>query len=239
MFVHQPSTSAVPSRNHELHLRQVLHLAETWQFDREHTLHVAWLALRLFDELQAAHRLGATERFWLLCSAILHDIGRGDVGTKGHHKASLRIVMTTPILDFDLDQRRVIGSVARYHRKALPSVSHPHYAELAPVQRQIVNQLAALLRLADSLDKSHQLVGDVSFEVTPRRLRGRCFLRSAPTARERSVLMRKTAQKGSYLEEVLGRALELDFIQADAHGWTGSREFMAVLGKMAPVGRRF
>lgn len=239
MYVERPNPSAAPTRAHESHLRQVLHLAETWQFDREHTLHVAWLALRLFDELQAAHKLGEQERFWLLCSAILHDIGRGDVGSKGHHKASLRIVLNTPILEFDLDQRRVIGSVARYHRKALPSLRHPHYAELAPVQRQIVNQLAALLRLADALDKAHQLVGEVSFEVTPKTLRGRCFLRSAPTQRERALLRRKAEQKGSYLEETLGRTLELDFIQADAHGWNGSREFMDALGKLAPVGRRF
>jgi len=242
MYVDRPtihSSGAELTRENELHLRRVLHLAETWNFDREHTLHVAWLALRVFDELRPAHRLGAEERFWLLCSAILHDIGRGDVGTKGHHKATLRIVLNTPILEFDIDQRRLIGSVARYHRKALPSLRHPHYAELAGTQRQVVNQLSGVLRLADALDKAHQLVGDVSFDVTQRTLRCRCFLRSAVGAHTRGLLQRKVEQKGSYLAQVLERDLEMDFIQADARGWSGSREFMSALEKLAPAGRRF
>ena len=153
----------------------VLQLAQTCEFDSAHTHQVARLALRMFDELQPLHKLTSKERDWLHYAALLHDIGWIE-GWKGHHKTSLRIIMTTPLLPFSNKERMIIGSVARYHRKSLPDVKHDHYAALSPEERAIVDILAGILRLADGLDSSHQSrIRDVQCKITNRKIILKCF----------------------------------------------------------------
>jgi len=136
-------------------LSAVLELAQTCEIDSSHTHQVARLSLRLFDELQPLHGLSQRERDWLHYAALLHDIGWIE-GWKSHHKVTLRIIMTTPLLPFTNKERMIIGSIARYHRKSLPDIKHDHYAALSEEERGFVNILAGILRLADGLDSSHQ-----------------------------------------------------------------------------------
>ena len=158
----------------EERLPAVIHLAETCNYEVEHTHQVTRLALRLYDELSTLHQLGNRERFWLQCAALLHDIGWIE-GRKGHHKAALRIILTTPMLPFDSKERLIIGSIARYHRRALPDLSHDHFESLSPEEQQIVRILAAILRMADGLDCIHQnRVRDVTCKVTKQRVNVTC-----------------------------------------------------------------
>lgn len=194
-----------PSANRgETRLEPVFQLAESCDYGAEHANQVAWLALRLFDELQALHGLGEEERFWLQCGAILHDIG-WIAGQRGHHKASLRIILDTPLLPFSLRQRRIIGSIARYHRKALPSERHEHYSALEPAERDRVRTSAAILRLADGLDCTHRsVIENISCEVTAQQILVRCVA-SVPAEAER----REALDKGQLLEQALGRQLAI------------------------------
>ena len=136
-------------------LKAVIGLAKTCDYEAGHSHQVTRLALLLFDELEPLHKLGLNQRFWLECAGILHDIGWIE-GWHNHHKTALRVILTTPLLPFNNKERLIIGSVARYHRKALPSISHDHFASLDPDNQQIVCILSACLRLADGLDHSHQ-----------------------------------------------------------------------------------
>jgi exopolyphosphatase/guanosine-5'-triphosphate,3'-diphosphate pyrophosphatase len=130
-------------------------LAKTCESEYDHVNHVARLTLRLFDDLQSKHNLDHNDRFLLQCAAILHDIGWVE-GWKNHHKTSLRIILETQLLPFNHHDRLIIGSIARYHRKALPNLSHDHFAALNPEERKKVQILASFLRLADGLDRSHR-----------------------------------------------------------------------------------
>jgi hypothetical protein len=50
----------------------------------------------------------------------------------------------------------VIALVARYHRRAIPNpAAHPEYAALDRDSRIAVSKMAALLRVADALDRNH------------------------------------------------------------------------------------
>jgi exopolyphosphatase/guanosine-5'-triphosphate,3'-diphosphate pyrophosphatase len=49
----------------------------------------------------------------------------------------------------------MVALLARYHRRYNPEPNHPHFSDLTREERMIVLKLAALLRLADSLDRSH------------------------------------------------------------------------------------
>lgn len=189
-------------------LESVLHLAESCEYEVGHTHQVTRLALRLFDELQPVHRLGAEERFWLHAGALLHDIGWIE-GRKGHHKTALHTILNTPLLPFDNGECLVIGSIARYHRRALPKKKHGHFAALKPPQRHIVSVLAAILRVADGLDRTHQsLVQDLSCEITPEQIRVRCSARRPVDIERRSAL-----KKGQLLEKVLKRDLVVEWQQ--------------------------
>ena len=122
--------------------------------DMGHTEQVTYLTLRLFDELMMLHSLGDQERLLLEYAALLHDIGWVQ-GWKGHHKSSLKMILESQKLPFDSKERLIIGSIARYHRKTLPSQEHDHYAALTAADQRIVSRLAALLRIADGLDRTH------------------------------------------------------------------------------------
>src|SRR4029077_5613084 len=49
----------------------------------------------------------------------------------------------------------VIALVARYHRQATPKRQHEEYAEFRRKRRQTIRPLPAILRLGESLDRSH------------------------------------------------------------------------------------
>jgi len=155
-------------------LKTVLRLAQTCEYEVEHTNQVTFLAVRLLDELHSLHHFGQVERAWLVYASMLHDIGWIE-GWKNHHKVSLRIILATPMLPFNHKERLIIGSIARYHRKSLPDLTHDHYSALLPAQRHIVDVLAACLRLADGLDRSHQQrLKDLHCKVTKKKIRITC-----------------------------------------------------------------
>ncbi len=135
-------------------LRAVHQFARTCLDDLTHTEQVAKNSLQLFDALQPLHRYGEEERSWLLYAALLHDIGWTQ-GWQEHHKKSLKMILDNQILPMNSKERLIVGSIARYHRKALPDLKHDHYAALEPSERKIVSKMAALLRIADGLDYNH------------------------------------------------------------------------------------
>ena len=183
-------------------LEAVLALAKECKYEREHTQQVERLALEIFDQLGRLHKLGQRERFLLRCAAILHDIGWLE-GQKGHHKTALRIVMDSPILRFDFPRRRIIGLIARYHRKALPKEQHTYFRDLDAKDRDIVRKLAGILRVADGLDWTHQSkVKDIRCRMDGKRVEIVC--RSAePLGAEFDA----ARDKGGLFENVFARKL--------------------------------
>lgn len=129
-------------------------LGRKYLFDEAHARHIAELSVSLFDQLHALHDLGADERRILLAAAMLHDIGQF-VSYKGHHKHTLYLVSHSELPSFSQRQMMLVANVARYHRKGHPAPHHPHFAGLDPADQERVLKLAAILRLADSLDREH------------------------------------------------------------------------------------
>lgn len=137
-----------------------------------HVQHVAQLALQLFDQLSELHGLGLRERLLLEMAGYLHDIGHGSAsGGVGHHKESARLIRQQPWTSLSRNEAEIVAQVARYHRKGMPEMSHDEFRALAPADRQIVQRLAGLLRLADALDRTHeQLVRAIRVELPVNRV---------------------------------------------------------------------
>jgi len=197
------------SKKNETRLEEILKTAHGISINEGHSNQVTMLAMRLFDELGELHGLGAEERFWLQCAGILHDIGWIE-GQNGHHKTSLRIILAEPHLPFDERERNIIGSIARYHRRKLPSKGHKHFAALQRDERQKVKALSAILRVADGLDFTQQsLVKDITSVVSSDQVIVNCAVSGeAETEKKRAM------KKGDLFEKVFNRdlAISLDLV---------------------------
>jgi len=124
--------------------------------DFKHSIHVAQLALQLYDGLHgkrlAAHSEPADQRDILQVAALVHDVGLSKK-QKNHHKATYNLVRRlTPPLSWTDEKLRWVGIVARYHRGALPRAGQKTLIGLSESQRQSVLKLAGILRLANAFD---------------------------------------------------------------------------------------
>lgn len=130
-------------------------LGRRYHFDEAHARHVCRFATQLFDDLQRVHAFGERDRLLLRASAMLHDIG-DYVHYSGHHKHSQYLIEHADIMGITPDERAIVANIARYHRKGPPDPSHPAYRDLSKEARGKVRGLAAILRIADALDREHK-----------------------------------------------------------------------------------
>jgi exopolyphosphatase/guanosine-5'-triphosphate,3'-diphosphate pyrophosphatase len=156
-----PEEVAAADRVPDLRRRSVLQLADRLRSDEAHGRHVAKLALRLFDASRSVHRLGRRERELLEFAALLHDVGLY-VNHAKHHRHSHYLITHGELRGFTPEEIAVIAAVARFHKGAPPKTSHEELAELSHEARELVLGLTAILRVADSFDRSHHgVVRDV------------------------------------------------------------------------------
>jgi exopolyphosphatase / guanosine-5'-triphosphate,3'-diphosphate pyrophosphatase len=134
--------------------RAVLDLGRRCHWHRDHAEQVARLCVRLFDLLRPLHGLGREDRELIEYGALLHDLG-ASIGRAKHHKHSMYLILHGELEPFSVNEVRTIANIARYHRKAFPSRKHPSFARLPRRLRRTVRVGAALLRIADGLDRTN------------------------------------------------------------------------------------
>ncbi|MDZ4685937.1 MAG: HD domain-containing protein, partial [Planctomycetaceae bacterium] len=130
-------------------------------YEEAHSLHVADLSLRIFDQMQPDLRRvhgaefdGVRGRQVLEAAAILHDVGYL-INYAAHHKHSYHLIVHANLPGWTSREVQVIANVARYHRCAEPKAGHRTFAVLAKPDQKLVRSLAAILRVADGLDRTH------------------------------------------------------------------------------------
>jgi exopolyphosphatase / guanosine-5'-triphosphate,3'-diphosphate pyrophosphatase len=129
-------------------------LGRKYHFDESHAERVRELSVRLFDEMQTEQRMTDTHRLYLEVSALLHDIGLF-VSPSSHHKHSHYLISSSELFGLRKREMEMIANIARYHRRAMPQRSHAPFVALDRDERMIVSKLAAILRVANALDKDH------------------------------------------------------------------------------------
>lgn len=136
--------------------RSVLHLGRLCAFDEPHAKQVARLALALFDDAAALglQALGPRERELLGHAALLHDLG-AFLAYHNHHAHTYYFIRHTELLGFDQREIDIMAVTALFHRKTFPRKKHPEFAVLDEGAQGAVRILCVLLRLAESLDRSH------------------------------------------------------------------------------------
>ena len=185
--------------------RSVIDLARRCDWHQTHSEHVASLALQIFDELKPLHALSAPERELIDYAALLHDIG-WHIARDDHHKHSQYLIRHGDLRNFTPAEIDIIANIARYHRKSTPKPQHDHYTALSPRDRRTVDVGAAILRLADGLDRSH---GQVVTTVRCR-LQGQDILCRVAARADAELELWGARRKREWFEKVFSRKLRLE-----------------------------
>ncbi|MEX0846919.1 MAG: Ppx/GppA phosphatase family protein [Ilumatobacteraceae bacterium] len=134
--------------------RSIAALAARCDDDPAHSAHVAGLALQLYDAMLAEHRLPPHCRDYLEAAALLANVGLVISHSK-HHLHSYYVIRNSELTGLTDHEIEMIAQIARYHRKSSPKPSHGDFERLDADSRRTVRALAAILRVAIGLDRSH------------------------------------------------------------------------------------
>jgi exopolyphosphatase / guanosine-5'-triphosphate,3'-diphosphate pyrophosphatase len=159
-------------------LRSARILAARYQSDPGHGEHVARLCERFVDELRDLHQLTAHE--YLILNSEIFGLDRSDV--------------------------TIVALVARYHRHSPPMPDHERYAALSQDDRIRVCKLAAILRVADALERTHiQRVARIEISIVADKLRIRL-----PGLADAAVERLAMESKADLFEDVFGLQVMID-----------------------------
>jgi exopolyphosphatase/guanosine-5'-triphosphate,3'-diphosphate pyrophosphatase len=190
--------------------RSIMELGERCGYWSEHAQQVARLALSIFDQTRGTHKLGDREREWLEYGALLHDVGV-HISYEKHHRHSYYLIKNGDLRGFEPHETEIIALLARYHRQALPKKTHEGYGDLGAKSRRIVKVLAAMVRLAEGLDRSHaQAVAGV--DLYPR---GDDYLARLRASGDAELELWAAHRHVQPLERILGRPIRFELAGPD------------------------
>jgi exopolyphosphatase/guanosine-5'-triphosphate,3'-diphosphate pyrophosphatase len=191
----------------EARQRSVRAFAEKSNFEVPHSEQVRKLALQLYDQLAA--RLGCEpgDREVLADAALLHDVGY-HISYERHHKHSYHLILHADFLGMTPQEQVAVANVARYHRGAPPKKAHENYGRLDRALRRRIRRLAALLRVADGLDRGHSGAVD-HVEVTCEKKRVRLRVVPVPEATSLRLETWGAERKADLLAALLDAEIEV------------------------------
>ena len=186
-------------------LRSARILAERYQSDASHGEHVGKLCEHFLTNLQDLHNLTAHDALLLQVAAILHEVGTY-VSPRAHHKHSEYIILNSEIFGLDRLDVTIVALVSRYHRHSGPKLDHPSYAALSTEDRIRVCKLAAILRVADALERTHaQRISKIEILRTPDKLRIRL-----PGLEDAAIERLAMDSKADLFEQVFGLSVIIE-----------------------------
>jgi exopolyphosphatase / guanosine-5'-triphosphate,3'-diphosphate pyrophosphatase len=163
------------------------------------------LSLELFRRLQSVHQLPAEYADWLEAAAMLHEVG-AFINRSGRRRHTYYVISNSEIFGYTPLQRRMIGAIARYVGKSLPTPNDRVMRILPGVEQIHVSKAVALLRLARTLDQGRRAsVGELKVRIHQD---GRVRLTLKARSQESLDLeLWAIEQEKAYFETVFGREL--------------------------------
>jgi len=183
-------------------------LGRRFHYEADHAEIVLTLARQLFDQTKELHGLGSRARVLLEAAALLHDVGVA-VNNDGHHKHSQYLIQSCELVGLTDEERDLVAMIARYHRKAPPGRDHEEFMALRRRDRSLLERLAAILRLADALDRQHAgVVRGIAVKITGDLLELRPVVGGDPQSRL-TLEAKAVEEKGLMFAQLLGRTPRL------------------------------
>lgn len=201
-----PGDAAVGAEWRETLLASARSLAARFRCDTAHAERVREHAASLFDQTAALHGRAPRDRGLLEAAAVLHDAGRF-VASARHEEHGAALVRASELVGVSAEEHELVALAVRYHAGAHPAAADAEWAALPAEGRARACVLAALLRLADGLDRAHRgAVTSLALRIGPGAVE--LSLRRAPDAEGRPLVELDGArEKGALFEAVFGVAL--------------------------------
>ncbi len=171
-------------------------------FGEPHARQVARLALSLFDDLASVHKLPASARPYLEAAALLHDVGHA-VNYQRHHKHAYYLISNVDLPGLSDRERQLVATIARFHRRSKPELAHELMQPFTAPEQRMVRKCATLLRVADSLDRSHHQPVQKVLVTT----RGRTIVLKVRTRQSIDLELWDVAHEVGLFREVFARPL--------------------------------
>ncbi len=148
-------TSPVLRKAWEQELISLFHcIGRRYLYDKHHVQQVERLALLIFEKVAKEHGMGEHERLLLRGTCILHDIGKY-ICMRSHSQYTYQLICSTDILGFSDQDKQIIALAAYYHANKLFEQSNRPRPIVPKDMVAVVAKLAAIVRLADALDRSY------------------------------------------------------------------------------------
>jgi exopolyphosphatase / guanosine-5'-triphosphate,3'-diphosphate pyrophosphatase len=196
---------AQADRYPDVRRRSVIELAERCNYWPAHAHQISRLALSLFDRTRGIHGFTDREREWLEYAALLHDAGV-HISYEKHHRHSYYLIKNGDLRGFEPSEIDMIALVARYHRRAVPDRRHDGFSDLGRKRRKIVRALSAMLRLAETLDRSHaQTITGLEFHD-----RGEDALLQVRTSGDAELELWAAVKQAAPFETMIGKPLRVE-----------------------------
>lgn len=130
-------------------------LIDYYHLEENHLRRVSNLSVTIFDQLTEIHGLNGFERRLLLIASLLHEIG-AVIGMEGRDKHALYMILNAEIHGLTHRERVIIAYLAASHDQLYLADldNYINNGPLEPSDRKLINQLAILLQIAHSLDRS-------------------------------------------------------------------------------------
>ncbi len=122
--------------------------------DLEHGRQVAKLSSQILAQLVEPFALDPEDRPFLEAAARLQDAGYL-INYDQHHKHSYHLILNSRLAGFQPHELQLVANIARYHRGSTPKKKHNNFRQLSAADQDRVRRLAAILRIAGGLDRSH------------------------------------------------------------------------------------
>lgn len=144
-------------------------MAKRYRSNKSHVVYVSNLALAIFDAMKKQHGMGRTQRLQLQIACILHDCGKF-ISMQNVASNSYNIIMSTEMMGLSHKEREEVANAVRYNTMYLPAHQQAR-ATLGDASYTTVAKLAAILRVANALDRSHkQKVESFNMQVKDKKL---------------------------------------------------------------------
>lgn len=129
-------------------------LAKRYRCNKNHVGQVEEFAVKIFDAMAKSYDLTDIEKLQLRIAAILHECG-SFVNVHDGAINSYNIIAGTEMIGLSHRQRMEVANVVKYTFKYMPPLEKIA-SELKNCSYITISELAAILRIANILDKSHK-----------------------------------------------------------------------------------
>ena len=129
-------------------------IGQRYLYDKHHVQQVERLAVTIFEAIAKNYSMGEYERLLLRATCILHDIGKY-ICMRSHSLYTYQLICSTDMLGFSDRDKQIIALASYYHANKLFDQTKPLAPQVPRDMVAVVAKLAAIVRLADAMDRSY------------------------------------------------------------------------------------